>query len=412
MTSEEAIHQKYLNLYETFTERQKRLWAASEALNIGHGGVSLLQRITGLSRSTIHLGIKEIKKELSTKESSQSAPTKVRRTGGGRKRVEYNNSRLINELKQILEPATKGDPMRALLWTCKSTENIAKELKKKGYVISDRTVSRLLHDMGYSLQSNLKSIEGKQHPDRDSQFEYINAKIREFQCNGDPVVSVDTKKKELVGNFKNGGQEWHPQGQPLKVNVHDFESGKEQTKAIPYGIYDVTWNNAWVNVGIDHDTAEFAVESLRKWWTKMGILTYPEAKRLLITADGGGSNSSRGKLWKTELQKLSNELKMEITVCHLPPGTSKWNRIEHRLFCHITKNWRAEPLTSYEVIVNLISNTTTKQGLKVNSEIDTKLYEKGKQVSKTEIATMKIKFHEKNEKWNYTISPNHLQLVT
>jgi hypothetical protein len=403
MNAEEAVRQKYHTLYQTFNERQKRLWAASEALTLGHGGISLLQSITGLSRSTIHLGIKELKKEVPL----EIEPGQVRRSGGGRKTVENDDSDIITELKKLIEPSTRGDPVRALLWTCKSTKNLANELKKKGYVVSDRTISRLLYDMGYSLRSNLKSIEGKQHPDRDSQFEYINEQIKEFQSHGNPVVSVDTKKKELVGNFKNAGQEWCIKGNPKKVNVHDFESGKQHTKAIPYGIYDVTWNNAWVNVGIDHDTAEFAVESLRKWWAKMGVSSYPDAKQLLITADGGGSNSSRGKLWKTELQKLSNELNMEITVCHLPPGTSKWNKIEHRLFCHITKNWRAEPLTSYEVIVNLISNTTTKKGLKVASEVDTKMYEKGKQVSKAEMKALKIKFHEKNEKWNYTIYPYH-----
>jgi hypothetical protein len=407
MTPEEAVRQKYQHIYQTFTERQKRLWAASEALNLGHGGVSLLQSITGLSRSTIHLGIKELKNEIMNEEASKIEPKRVRRSGGGRKAVEYDEPELITELKKILESSTRGDPVKALLWTCKSTNNIAKELKKKGYTVSDRTISRLLYDLGYTLQSNLKTIEGKQHPNRDSQFEYINEKIKEFQSQGDPVVSVDTKKKELVGNYKNSGQEWHIKGQPFKVNVYDFDGDKErQLKAIPYGIYDITWNNAWVNVGIDHDTAEFAVESLRKWWMKMGSLTYPDAKRLLITADGGGSNPTRGRLWKAELQKLSNELKMEITVCHLPPGTSKWNKIEHRLFCHITKNWRAAPLTSYEIIVNLIGNTTTKNGLKVRSEIDIKKYEKGKQVSNADMRALKIKFHEKNEKWNYTIVPS------
>lgn len=407
MTSEEAVRQKYQHLFPTFTERQKRLWAASEALNFGHGGVSLLQSITGLSRSTIHLGIKELKNETTNEKTFKDESKQVRRSGGGRKKVENDDPELINELKIILESSTRGDPIKALLWTCKSTNNIAKELKKKGFIVSDRTISRLLYGMGYTLQSNQKTIEGKQHPDRDSQFEYINERIREFQNYGDPVISVDTKKKELVGNYKNGGQEWNIKGQPLKVNVYDFDGDKErQTKAIPYGIYDVTWNSAWVNVGIDHDTAEFAVESIRKWWSKMGVITYPDAKRLLITADGGGSNSTRGRLWKAELQKLASELNLEITVCHLPPGTSKWNKIEHRLFCHITKNWRAEPLTSYEIIVNLIANTTTKKGLKVLSELDEKMYEKGKQVSKEEMGAIKIKFHEKNVKWNYTISPN------
>lgn len=406
MNFEEAIRQKYKKLYPTFNERQKRLWAASEALSLGHGGVTTLQRITGLSRSTIHLGIKEFKKEVHEESSLEDSINQIRHSGGGRKTIENDDPNLIAELKELVEPSTRGDPMRALLWTCKSTKNLARELNKKGFIISDRTVARLLYDMGYSLQSNLKTIEGKQNPNRDSQFEYINQKIKEFQNNGNPVISVDTKKKELVGNYKNIGQEWSLKGNPKKVNVHNFDNDIKLAKAIPYGIYDMTWNNAWVNVGIDHDTAEFAVESLRKWWTKMGVVAYPNAKKLLITADGGGSNSSRGRLWKAELQKLANEIDMEITVCHLPPGTSKWNKIEHRLFCHITKNWRAEPLTSYEVIVNLISNTTTKKGLIVNSEIDSKIYGKGRQISQAEMNDLNIKFHKEKEILNYTIYPN------
>lgn len=406
MASEKNLLDKFRLLSPTFNERQKRLWTASEAISIGHGGVTILQKVTGLSRSTIHLGIKEYKQGISGNKPPEVAPKASRRKGGGRKSLETHTPILIKELENLIESSTRGDPMQALLWTCKSTKNIAQELTKKGFSVSDRTVSRLLYDLGYSLQSNLKSIEGKQNVNRDSQFEYINKLVKEFQAHGEPIVSVDTKKKELVGNYKNAGQEWHLQGQPLKVNVHDFESGEERTKAIPYGIYDLTWNNAWVNVGIDHDTAEFAVESLRKWWTKMGHEFYPKATRLLITADAGGSNAIRGRLWKAELQKLANEIKMEITVCHLPPGTSKWNKIEHRLFCHITKNWRARPLTSYEVIVNLISSTTTKSGLKVKSGIDFKKYEKGKLVSKEEVKSMNIKFHEINEKWNYTISVN------
>lgn len=403
MNTEDCVYQTFHKLYPTFNERQKRLWAASEALNLGRGGVGKLQRITGLSRSTIHLGIKELKN--ASMDTSEEENKSVRRPGGGRKTIE--EPALMAALSELIEPSTRGDPMKALLWTCKSTKNIAKELQKRGYIISDRTVSRLLYDMGYSLQSNQKSLEGRQNPSRDSQFEYINQKIKEFQSCGLPVVSVDTKKKELIGNYKNAGQEWAPKGNPKKVNVHNFDNDVKLTKAIPYGIYDITWNNAWVSVGIDHDTAEFAVESLRKWWSKMGITSYPNAKRLLVTADGGGSNSSRGRLWKTELQSLSNELKMEITVCHLPPGTSKWNKIEHRLFCHITKNWRAEPLTSYEIIVNLISNTTTKNGLKVDAGLDTKIYGKGRQVSKEEMQELNIEFHEMNEQWNYTIYPKH-----
>lgn len=405
MSPEEAIRQRYKSLYSTFNEKQKRLWAASEAIGIGHGGVTLLQRVTGLSRSTIHLGIKELKEQNFHASPLSCEMDNIRHSGGGRKTIEHAQPGLSDALKELIEPSTKGDPMKVLLWTCKSTNNIVKELKKLGFFVSDRTVSRLLYEMGYSLQSNLKSIEGKNNPDRNAQFEYINQKIKEFQQSGNPVVSVDTKKKELIGNYKNAGQEWTLRGEPTKVNVHNFDNDTTLTKAIPYGIYDLTWNNAWVNVGIDHDTAEFAVESLRKWWRNMGIESYPNAKKLLVTADGGGSNSSRGRLWKTELQKLATEMDLEITVCHLPPGTSKWNKIEHRLFCHITKNWRAKPLTSYEIIVNLISNTTTKKGLKVKAELDSKCYGKGRQVSKEEMNKLNIEFHERNKLLNYTLYP-------
>lgn len=407
MLPEQLVRDKYTKFAQSLNERCKRLWAASEALALGPGGVKILHQITGLSPSTIYLGIKELEKGLLEENNER-----IRQKGGGRKSIEEEFPDLLDRLQQLIEPSTKDDPMQPLFWTCKSTKNLSQELKNYGFNISDRTVSHLLHKLGYSLQSNRKVLEGKQQPDRNAQFEYINKEIKEFQESKLPVVSIDAKKKELVGNFKNAGQEWHLTGKPENVNVHDFESGKRNKKAIPYGVYDVTWNAGWVNVGVDHDTAEFSVESLRKWWFKMGFECYPEAKQLLIIADSGGSNSSRGRLWKTELQKLANEIKLQITVCHLPPGTSKWNKIEHKLFCHITKNWRGRPLTSYEVIVNLISHTTTKKGLKIRAELDTKTYPLGKKVSNLEMKSLNIRYHGPNEKWNYTIGANEEKSIS
>lgn len=400
MNTEAHIKETYLRLQDVFSEQNKRLWAASEALSLGYGGVSIVHRATGLSRPTIHAGIKELNNGSAIKGSDR-----VRHVGGGRHSIELVDSTLLKALQELIKDHTRGDPMQALFWTSKSTERIASELKKLGHAISDRTVARILHDLGFSLQANSKTLEPRQSPERNSQFEYINLMVKEFQHKKQPVISVDTKKKELVGNFKNSGQEWLPIGNSTKVNVHDFVSGENQVKAIPYGIYDITWNSGWVNVGVDHDTAEFAVESIRKWWKKMGSLAYPGVKQLLINADGGGSNSSRVRLWKLELQKLADEIGLEITVCHLPPGTSKWNKIEHRLFCHITKNWQARPLTSYEVIVNLIGHTTTKTGLRVFAELDEHKYELAIPVSKQEMSQIRIRPHELNSKWNYTISP-------
>jgi transposase len=406
MNLEQSIREKYQQLHGNLSEQQKRLWAASEALSCGYGGVSIVHRATGLSRPTIHFGIQEISNNSSLKDEHR-----VRRPGGGRKSVEQEYPLLLKALNKLIEDETRGDPRQPLFWTCKSTQNLASELKKKGYEVSDRTVSRLLHDLHFSLQSNRKSLEGRNAPDRNVQFEYINKKVKEFQEKGQPVISVDTKKKELVGNFKNAGYEWRPVGMPKKVNIHDFESGiNQRIKAIPYGIYDITSNIGWVNVGIDHDTAEFAVESIRRWWLKMGFQSYLEAHQLLIIADSGGSNPSKGRLWKLELQKLADETSLEITVCHLPPGTSKWNKIEHRLFCHITKNWRARPLTSYEVIVSLISHTTTKAGLRVFSELDEKKYALAKKVSNHEMKAINLHSHEINGKWNYTVSPSMQRL--
>jgi transposase len=397
MQPEQIVKEKYIYFAQNLNERHRRLWAASEALALGVSGVRIVHNATGISQSTIYIGIKELKGEQDN--------TRVRRKGGGRKSVEEEFPGLLDKLQQLVEAQTRGAPTQPLLWTCKSTENLSQELKNQGYKISDRTVAHLLKKLGYSLQSNRKIKEGSLQLNRDSQFEYINKMIGQYQERKMPVLSLDTKKKELIGNFKNAGQEWHLQGNPEEVNVYDFESGKKNKRAIPYGIYDMTWNTGWVNVGMDHDTAEFAVESLRKWWNKMGRDLYQGASQILITADCGGSNPSRGRLWKTELQKFANETELEITVCHLPPGTSKWNKIEHKLFCHITKNWRGRPLTSYEVIVQLISNTKTKKGLKVDSELDAKLYPLGKKVSKIEMEALHIHYHTINEKWNYTIYP-------
>ncbi len=404
MSLEQTIREKYLRLQGAFTEQQKRLWAATEAISYGYGGVTAVHKATGLSRPTINFGIQEIQKGTFIK-----AHERIRRPGAGRKPIEEEFPLLVQALQQLLKDDTKGDPEQSLFWTCKSTKNLASELQKMGYDVSDRTVAHLLHNLHFSLQSNRKTLEGRQNSERNSQFEYINKKVREFQEQEQPVISVDTKKKELVGNYKNGGHEWCLEGHPKKVHMHDFESGVRRVKkAIPYGIYDITWDMGWVNVGIDHDTGEFAVESIRKWWLKMGKEKYPKAQKLLITADAGGSNQSRGRLWKLELQKLAKETGLEITICHLPPGTSKWNKIEHRLFCHITKNWRARPLTSYEVVVNLISHTTTKAGLKVFSELDEHEYPRGKKVTNSEMQTINLHPHEVNGKWNYTISPKSL----
>jgi transposase len=396
MNPEKHLRETYDRIAGFLSEQNRRLWAASEAISLGYGGVSVVNKATGLSRQTIHTGIKELNDGIIPKNSER-----IRREGGGRNKVEETDKSVLSALLELVKDHTRGDPMQALFWTSKSTENLASELEKMGYIISDRTVARLLHDLDYSLQSNRKSLEGKQSEERNSQFEYINKMVREFQEKKQPVISVDTKKKELVGNHKNNGQEWHLKGKPTNVKVHDFEN----KKAIPYGIYDLTWNTGWVNVGVDHDTAEFAVASIRNWWKKMGQASYPSAKQLLINADGGGSNSSRVKLWKFQLQELADETRLEITVCHLPPGTSKWNKIEHRLFCHITQNWRARPLTSYEVIVNLIGSTTTKTGLKVRSELDEGEYPLAKEVSDDDMGKIKIRKHELNSKWNYTISP-------
>ena len=400
---EARIRRKFRMVVVELDERRRRQWAAAEARDIGWGGISLVARATRLSRPTIMAGLKEL--ELSSK-SRAVAATRVRSPGGGRRKLSQSDPGLLEALERLIEPATRGDPMCPLRWTCKSTANLAEELTRQNHPISDRTVAMLLKQQGYSLQANRKTQEGSSHPDRNAQFEYINRQVLAFQKRQQPVVSIDTKKKELVGEFKNPGEEWHPKGQPEKVKVHDFPD-KKLGKAIPYGVYDLACNEGWVSVGIDHDTAEFACASIQWWWNEMGSGRFPRATELLITADGGGSNSSRNRLWKKSLQWLADELEMTLTVCHFPPGTSKWNKIEHRLFCFITKNWRGRPLTTYEVIVNLIASTTTKTGLIVRAALDTRQYETGIEVSDEELHHLNLTRSNFHGDWNYSIKPRH-----
>jgi hypothetical protein len=397
---ENNIRQKFTSLQPILDERSRRLWAAAEARSLGHGGVSIISKATGLSRTTIHQGIKD----LSQSSVPMQDPKRIRTIGGGRKAIIAENPSIIEDLESLVESTTRGDPESPLRWTCKSTRQLSAALQAKGHKIGRQKVSELLADMGYSLQANQKVREGSGHPDRDAQFNYINNRVTEFQIANHPVISVDTKKKELVGDFKNGGREWRPKGQPESVRVHDFID-KVLGKISPYGVYDQTANTGWVSVGTDHDTAEFAVESIRRWWQKMGEARYPKAKRLLITADGGGSNGYRVRLWKLELQRFATEAGLEISVSHFPPGTSKWNKIEHRMFSHITMNWRGKPLTSHEVIINLIANTRTRQGLQILAELDTNSYSKGIKVTDAQLDEVNLERSDFHGEWNYSIAP-------
>jgi len=395
--------QKRFNLMEPFlNEKQRRLLAAAEAETLGHGGVSMVARATGLSRNTVVAGRLEIREQSSLviKEAGR-----VRSPGGGRKKTVQKDPTLEKDLETLIEPATRGDPESSLRWTCKSVRKLAGELNRMGHTTSHRMVAELLKHMGYSLQANRKTIEGSSHPDRDVQFEHIYTKVKAFQAERQPVISVDTKKKELVGNYENEGREWQPKGQPEKVLVHDFGSLGEG-KVNPYGVYDLIQNTGWVNVGVDHDTAAFAVESIRRWWLTMGNQVYPEASHVLITADSGGSNGARLRLWKTELQKFSDDTGLSVSVCHFPPGTSKWNKIEHRLFSFISKNWRGRPLVSHEVIVNLIASTTTIKGLRVSCAMDYNTYPKGVKVTDTELKKVNLIRETFHGEWNYTIKPH------
>jgi hypothetical protein len=385
-------------------ERLHRRWAASEALALGWGGITLVAQATGLSQTTIRAGIAELKVPQPLEDEAEEDAVRIRRRGGGQKPLSQTDRTLCQDLKNLVAPATRGDPQSALCWTCKSTRRLAEALVEKGHQVSHQTVERLLQAMDYSLQANRKTREGNSHPDRNAQFEYIARKVRSFQRRRQPVISIDTKKKELVGDFKNGGREWQPAGQPEQVRSRDFKD-KKLGKVAPYGVYDLTANEGWVSVGIDHDTAEFATESIRRWWQHMGSRVYPHARSLLVTADGGGSNSSRSRLWKVALQGLANALGLRIAVCHFPPGTSKWNKIEHRMFCHITENWRGKPLVSRAVIVSLIGSTRTRTGLQVKAELDTNLYAKGLKVSDADLAAVKMKKDVFHGEWNYTIVP-------
>jgi len=378
----------------------RRQWAATEAWDLGWGGVTSVAVATGLARNTIMAGTREL--EYRREHPRATVSLRIRDLGGGRKPLTQIDPGLQRALDALVDPATRGHPESPLRWTCKSTGTLAEELQRQNHPVSDRTVAALLKASGYSLQANRKTREGSRHVDRNAQFEHINRQVLRFQRQGEPVVSIDTKKKELVGEFKNAGQEWEPQGQPVEVKVHDFPE-KKLGKAIPYGVYDLASNEGWVSVGIDHDTAQFATASLRRWWQEMGAGRFPRATKLMITADGGGSNGSRNRLWKIALQTLADELGLDLEICHFPPGTSKWNKIEHRLFSFITKNWRGRPLTSYQVIVNLIAHTTTKAGLVVKAALDTSHYETGIEVTDEELARVKItpaKFH---GEWNYCI---------
>jgi hypothetical protein len=401
--AEAEVKARFKHLATALNERARRLFAASEALALGHGGIAVVSRATGIAPRTIGLGIKELR-DLEKTPAASGEAQRVRRPGGGRKRTADTDLTLKPNLERLVEPATRGDPERPLRWTSKSIRRLAAELVAMGHKTSARMVAKLLREMGYSLQANRKTLEGGRHPDRNAQFEHINNKVEEQIAAHNPVISVDTKKKELIGDFKNTGKELRPKGSPEPVRVHDFII-PELGRANPYGVYDLAKNEAWVSVGIDHDTATFAVETIRRWWKEMGSQLYPNAENLLITADGGGSNGSRVRLWKIELQQLSTELGFPISVCHLPPGTSKWNKIEHRLFSFITQNWRGKPLVTHQVIVNLIAATTTKTGLRVRCELDKNVYPKGRKVTDVELAAVNIKLDPFHGEWNYTIHP-------
>ena len=396
---ERAARKRYREMAPVLNEQSRRRFVALEAQALGRGGVSLMAEISGLARSTIYQGLSDIRDRV-------SAPAgRVRKEGGGRKKKAVEDPTLAADLKAIVESVTRGDPTQPLLWTSRSLRNLVSELAKKRHRVSPTVVGDLLRGMGYSLQANRKTKEGNQHIDRDAQFQYINKQATAFLKANEPVISVDTKRKELVGVFKNNGRELRPKGSPEPVNVHDFIDPKLK-RAVPYGIYDITNNLGWVSVGTDHDTATFAVNTIRRWWRAMGRKRYPHARQLMVTADGGGSNGYRVRLWKVELQMLSDELKLPITVCHLPPGTSKWNKIEHRLFSFITINWRGKPLLSYRTIVQLIAATTTDAGLKVRAILDENKYPKGVKVTDAQLAAVNLTRHGFHGEWNYTICPN------
>ena len=395
------IRRKFRALRPGMDERLRRQWAAAEARELGWGGVTTVASATGLSRPTIHSGLRDL--ALPSKQRAVNA-TRVRRPGGGRRSLTVNDPELLMALEALVEPGTRGDPESPLRWTCKSTRRLAEELTHQEHPVSPRAVAALLIREGYSLQANRKTLEGAAHPDRNAQFEYISANVRRFLVRRQPAISVDTKKKELVGAFRNAGKEWRPVGEPEAVRVHDFLD-PALGKAIPYGVYDLFNNQGWVSVGIDHDTAAFATNSIRRWWVQMGQRRFPRASELLITADGGGSNGHRSRLWKLSLQKLADDIGLKLFVCHFPPGTSKWNKIEHRLFSFITQNWRGRPLVSHQAVVNLIASTTTRAGLIVKAALDTNHYETQIKVSDQELAQLRMTRHAFHGDWNYTLKP-------
>jgi Rhodopirellula transposase DDE domain len=394
------IRAKYESLVGALDERGRRRWAAVEAWSLGRGGITVVTKATGLSDRTVRTGMGELRAGVRWPEGRQ------RHAGGGRKAAKEKGPELLKALEDLVEPATRGDPQSSLKWTCKSTRELSKELIKRGYAASRTTVAKLLKEAGYSLQANRKTLEGRQHPDRNAQFEHINRRVKAQRRAGQPALSVDTKQKENIGNYKNPGRTWRRKGQPVRVQTHDFPD-KQKGKAVPYGVYDIGKNEAWVNVGISHDTAQFAVASIREWWRRLGRRRYQprRVQRLLLTADSGGSNGSRNRLWKYELQKLADDLGVAIEVCHFPPGTSKWNKIEHRVFCHITRTWRAQPLESYKIVVALIGTTRTETGLAVHATLDERDYPKGLQVSDEEYATLNLKPRKFHGDWNYVLNP-------
>jgi hypothetical protein len=399
----EAVRRKFELLRPLMNERMRRHWAACEALALQRGGVTLVAQATGLSRTTLWTGLRELchPEEVPREDLP---PQRSRHAGAGRPLLQATDPTLVKDLEALVDATTRGDPQSPLRWTCKSTRNLAEELQHQGHAVSYRTVAALLHDLDYSLQANRKTREGASHPDRDAQFEHINRQVRAFQRAGQPVVSVDTKKRELVGDFQNEGQEWRPAGTPEEVRAKDFPDPR-LGKVTPAGVYDLTYNEGWVSVGIDHNTAAFVTETIRRWWCEMGTPLYPDADRLLVTVDAGGSNSYRCRLWKVAVQQLADTIGLRITVCHFPPGTSKWNKIEHRMFCHITKNWRGKPLLSHAVVVNLIGNTKTKAGLHIQAALDNNAYELGLEVSDEELAALQMEKDPFHGEWNYTISP-------
>jgi hypothetical protein len=397
------VQQKYEMLSPLLNERTRRLWAATEAQGLGWGGISRVVEATGLSEPTIVRGLRELAAQRAR--GPALPPERIRRPGGGDKRLKAKDPTLVVDLDALVDPATRGDPESPLRWTCKSTRKLASELQSQGHQVSAQTVAELLKEQGYSLQGNRKNKEGRSHPDRNAQFEHINRVAKAFAKRGQPVISVDTKKKELVGDYKNGGKEWQPAGMPEQVQVHDFPDPCVG-KAIPYGVYDINRNEGWVTVGVDHDTADFAVAAIHAWWQHMGARRYPDATDLLITADSGGSNAARSKNWKVALQQLADAIGVRISVSHFPPGTSKWNKIEHRMFCHISQNWRGRPLLTHDVVVDLIANTTTRTGLTIRAKLDKRSYPTGLSVTDEQLADLNLERGTFHGDWNYAVAPH------